>query len=153
MDDDSLALVETIVKAADGRKADDIVALNVAGITTMTRYLVIVSGNSRPQNQAIANAVRIQVEEVFDGMRPGATGVPEGSADSGWMVLDYGSVMLHIMTPKSRLYYNVQGQWTAKGGVPVDVSGYLVPNAPPAAAVTDNAADNAASAEQDPFWS
>ena len=37
-------------------------------------------------------------------------GVPEGSADSGWILLDYGEVMVHIMTPKSRLFYDIEGQ-------------------------------------------
>jgi ribosome-associated protein len=103
---ETLELLKTIIKAADGRKAENIVSMYVAPVTTMTRYLVIVSGNSRPQNQAIANAVKKDVEEVFQ-IRPGSTGVPEGSADSGWMLLDFGSIMVHVMTPKSRIYYNI----------------------------------------------
>jgi ribosome-associated protein len=83
---DDLKLVNIIAKAADGRKADDIVALQVAQITTLASYLVILSGNSRPQNQAIASAVAKDVEEQA-GLREN----PQGTADSGWMVLDYGS--------------------------------------------------------------
>ena len=74
------------------------------------------SDNCRPQNQPIAAAITKDAQEAFDGMKPGGTGVPEGSPESGWMVLDYGSVMVHIMTPKSRLYYNVEGQWRDKHG-------------------------------------
>ncbi|GKY92069.1 hypothetical protein MPSEU_000178400 [Mayamaea pseudoterrestris] len=151
--DDTLELLKTVITSADGRKAENIVALYVAPVTTLTRYLVIVSGNSRPQNQAIANAVRKDVEATFD-IRPGTTGVPEGSADSGWMLLDFGSIMVHVMTPKSRLYYNIEGQWLDKGAKAMDVSEYLVPNAPPAAATSQNEGAAAEPApEQDPFWS
>ena len=102
---DDLVLVRSIVKAGDGRKAEEIVGLQVAQVSTLTSYMVFLSGNSRPQNQAIAAAIADQVEEEF-----GIHKNPQGTADSGWMVLDYGSVMVHIMTPKSRLFYDVEGQ-------------------------------------------
>ncbi|EEC46330.1 predicted protein, partial [Phaeodactylum tricornutum CCAP 1055/1] len=97
-------------QAADGRKADDIVVLHVGNVSTLTSFLVLLSGNSRPQNQAIAAAIVKDVQERY-ALTPGGSGVPEGSAESGWMLLDYGNVMVHVMTPKSRLYYNVEGQW------------------------------------------
>lgn len=144
-------LVECIVKAADGRKAEDIVALQVHHVSTLTSVLILVSGNSRPQNQAIAAAITRDVQETL-GERPGGNGVPEGSAESGWILLDYGSVMVHIMTPKSRLFYNVEGQWKDKGGIPMDIDYLLVPNQ----VVGINKSDNnklEPVAEEDPFWS
>eukprot|EP00978_Attheya_sp_CCMP212_P040928 scaffold228744_cov31-Attheya_sp.AAC.1 len=57
-------------------------------------------------------------------------GVPEGLADSGWILLDYGDIMVHIMTPKSRIFYDMEGQWREKGGEPMDLQHLLVPNAP-----------------------
>lgn len=105
---EDLEMVRTIVKAADGRKADNIVALQVAQITTVTSYMVVLSGSSRPQNQAIAAAIMDDMEEIH-----GIHQNPQGTADSGWMVVDYGSIMVHIMTPKSRLYYNIEGQVTS----------------------------------------
>lgn len=83
---EDLELVKIIAKAADGRKAEEIVGLQVAQISTLASYLVFLSGNSRPQNQAIAAAIAKDVEEGT-GMREN----PQGTADSGWMVLDYGS--------------------------------------------------------------
>ena len=173
-------LVHCIVRAADGRKADDIRALRVNHVSTLTTCLVVLSGNSRPQNAAIAKAVQDAVKQQYgDDTTPGGTGVPEGSPESGWMVLDYGSVMVHIMTPKSRLYYNVEGQWREKGGTYVDLSSVLIPNAPPPPSTrsthentnnsisneyNDNEMDTTTSevtspsqqqqqAEDDPFWS
>jgi len=78
------------------------------------------------------------------------TKLPEGTADSGWMVLDYESVMVHIMTPKSRLYYNVEGQWVEKGGDYMDLSRVLVPNN---SVGETNAQQLNVPQEQDPFWS
>mmetsp|Transcript_10742 Transcript_10742/g.25598 ORF Transcript_10742/g.25598 Transcript_10742/m.25598 type:complete len:288 (+) Transcript_10742:164-1027(+) len=125
--DDLAPMVRCIVNAADQRKADNIVALRVSPISTVTSFVVFVTGNSRPQNQAIAAAVQKDVQEQF-GQLPGSTGVPEGTADSGWMVLDYGSVMVHVMTPKSRLFYNVEGNWRDKGADEMDITDIIMPN-------------------------
>lgn len=148
-DDPSAELVRCIVKAADGRKAENIVALRVSPVSTLTSFLVILSGNSRPQNQAIAAAVKDDVQEEFD-LRPMGNGVPEGDASSGWMLLDYGDVMCHIMTPKSRLYYNVEGQWRDKGGVEMDLADIIIPNTIEAAATGTMDIEKE---EDDPFWS
>jgi ribosome-associated protein len=152
-------LVRTIVRAADSRKAEQIVALQVHRITTLTSYLVILSGSSRPQNSAIAASIASDVADQF-GMRPVGNGVPEGSAESGWMVVDYGSVMVHIMTPKSRLFYNVEGQWRQKGAIEMDVSDCIVPNtATPPLPLTGEFSEESQKTrvepqeEDDPFWS
>jgi hypothetical protein len=70
VNDDPLAeFVRDIVRAADMRKAGDIVAMRVTKCTSLTNFIVVVSGTSRPQNQAIANSVMKDVEEKFDGKR------------------------------------------------------------------------------------
>ncbi|KAL3803704.1 hypothetical protein HJC23_003758 [Cyclotella cryptica] len=127
VNDDPLAeFVRAIVRAADMRKASDIVAMRVTKCTSLTNFIVVVSGTSRPQNQAIANSVMKDVEEKFDGKRCLGKGVPEGTADSGWILLDYGEVMVHIMTPKSRLFYDIEGQWKTRGGEYMDLSDVLL---------------------------
>lgn len=148
--DELAGLVKCIAGAADGRKADNIVALRVSSISSLTSFMVVLSGNSRPQNQAIAAAIKDDVEEEF-GLLP-AGGGPEGTADSGWMVLDYGSVMVHVMTPKSRLFYNIEGQWANKGGEYMDLAGVLLPNAP-FQSTTMTAGTMELPENEDPFWS
>lgn len=70
VNEDPLAeFVETIVHAADMRKASDIVAMRVTRCTSLTNFIVVVSGTSRPQNQAIANSIMVDVEEKHDGKR------------------------------------------------------------------------------------
>ena len=142
--------VRCVVKAADGRKAVDIAAIRTSKVSTLQSFVVIVCGNSRTQNQAIAAAVLEDVEEEY-GYRPGSTGVPEGTAASGWTVLDYGSIMVHIMTPKSRLFYNVEGQWKDKGGEYMDISDVVMPNTLEEAGPIVGKIE--VPKEEDPFWS
>jgi len=75
--DPSLPFVEAVIKAADMRKADSIVALRTSKLTTVMDFEIICSGFSRPQNQAIANNILDTIEEEF-GRRPIGRGVPEG---------------------------------------------------------------------------
>jgi ribosome-associated protein len=159
VDDATMALVECIVRAADGRKGEQIAAWIVQHVTTLTSVLVVVSGNSRPQNQAIGNAISQAVLEAnllptlpTSSLSSKPTGPAiEGTAESGWMLIDYGSVMVHIMTPKSRLFYNVEGQWR-DSAVAIDLSAMLVPNSgSPSSATTINTMEP--TQEDDPFWS
>lgn len=108
------------------RKASDIIAMRVTPCTSLTNFVIIVSGTSRPQNSAIANAITKDVIEYHDGKKCLGKGIPEGSADSGWILLDYGEVMVHVMTPKSRLFYDMEGQWRSRGGEYMDLSDVLI---------------------------
>lgn len=153
--DELAPLVRTMAKAADLRKAEQITALRVARVTTMTYFILVCTGNSRPQNQAIAASIQEDVEEKYGKefvMR--GNGVPEGNADSGWIVLDYGDVMVHIMTPKSRLFYDIEGQWRDKGGEYMDLEDVLLKE-PIAPVKTDDAGSTmlGIAEEDDPFWS
>jgi len=146
-DDDLVPLVECIAKAADMRKAEDIKCIRVSKLTTTTSFVVIVSGNSRPQNRAIAAAIDDEVMELFEGEYALRGDSPEGNADSGWILLDYGCVMVHVMTPRSRLFYDIEGKW--KKGEQLDITSILVPNTP------DSSSDDGSSPidTTDPFWS
>ena len=152
-EDDELAdIVRSIIRAADGRKAENIVAMRVSKVSTVTSFVVIATGNSRPQNQAITAVVKKDIEEEF-GLLPGANGVPEGSADSGWMILDYGSVMVNVMTPKSRLFYNIEGKWKDQGGEYMDITDAILPNVVPVEETVVGDTMEGIPEEEDPFWS
>jgi hypothetical protein len=69
-EDPSLPFVRTVIDAADGRKAADIHAMRVSHITEVTTFMVIIEGNSRPQNQAIANAVEVSLLSVVAFLDP-----------------------------------------------------------------------------------
>lgn len=141
-DDPLMPLIETITRAADKRKAEGIRAMRVSHITITTEFFVNMVGNSRPQNQAIAAAIVEDVEEQH-----GRTCRNEGTADSGWILLDFGDVIVNVMTPRSREYYDIETFWSE--GQDVDVSNWLMPTFAPSGGVAPSAVSPAAA---DPFW-
>lgn len=105
--EDSTDLVRTIAEAADERKADDLVVLKIADISYLTDYFVIVTGFSKAQVRAICDSIEAKVEQKFGKNPVRAAGKNEGS----WILLDYGDVIVHIMSPQEREYYNLEAFW------------------------------------------
>ncbi len=92
---------------ASDKKASDIVLLRTAEITTMADYFVIASGRSETQVQALSQAI---VDELRDeGIKP--IGV-EGRSSARWVLLDYGSVIVHLFAPEEREYYGLERLWS-----------------------------------------
>lgn len=81
--------------------------LRTAEVTTMADYFVICSGRSDRQVQALAGAIVDQLRE--EGVRP--LGV-EGRASSRWVLLDYGSVIVHVFAAEERDYYGLERLWS-----------------------------------------
>ena len=105
--DPSRALAMTIAQAASDRKAGDIVILGVAEVSYLADYFVLVTGFSRVQVRAIAQAIEDEVEQAWQ-QKPIRT---EGQNDGTWVLKDYGDVMVHIMMPKEREFYNLEAFW------------------------------------------
>jgi ribosome-associated protein len=101
-------LAVTVAAAASDRKADDILVLKVADVSYLADYFVIMTGYSRVQVRAIASAIEAQVETDWQ-RRPLQT---EGKADGSWVLLDYGEVIVHIMMPTEREFYNLEAFWS-----------------------------------------
>ena len=102
----SLELARRIVELVEDKKAAEIVLLDLTGLTTVSDYFVICSGGSERQLDAIADA-------VLEGLR-GEKVRPigrEGVAASHWILLDFGSVIVHIFTPPERDYYGLEKHW------------------------------------------
>jgi ribosome-associated protein len=101
-----LALARRVVDLAADKKASDIVLIGVAELTTLADYLVICSGGSERQLDAIAQGIvdGLRVEKV----RPFGR---EGTAASHWVLIDFGSVIVHIFTPPEREYYGLEKHW------------------------------------------
>ena len=103
---DTDALARTAVDVASDKKAFDVVLLDIRDVTTIADYFVICSGNNSRQIQAIADAID---EEL--GKRGARLFHREGKADTGWMLLDFGDVIVHIFGPKEREYYRIEHLW------------------------------------------
>ena len=105
--DTSRELALTIAQAASDRKADHIVVMCVTEVSYLADYFVMVTGYSRVQVRAISEAIKDNVEQEWQ-QSPLRT---EGQAEGTWVLQDYGDVMVHIMMPKEREFYNLEAFW------------------------------------------
>jgi ribosome-associated protein len=104
----ALEVARKAVDVAEDKKAADIVLLDLAGVTTMADYFVICSGGSERQIQAIADGIVDALRA--EGLRPIGR---EGEAASHWILVDFGSVIVHVFTPPERDYYELEKHWSA----------------------------------------
>ncbi|MEH2209201.1 ribosome silencing factor [Nostoc sp.] len=100
-------LAATIAVAASDRKAGEIILLKVAEVSYLADYFVMMTGYSRVQVRAIAQAIEGKVETELQ-RRPLRT---EGKVEGSWVLQDYGDVIVHIMMPKEREFYNLEAFW------------------------------------------
>ncbi len=100
-------LVRQIVRYASDKKAHDVVQLDLRGVLGYTDYFVICSGNSSRQAKAIQDG-------ILEGLKAAHGTAPrrvEGSADTGWILMDYLDVVVHIFTPETREFYRLEQLW------------------------------------------
>lgn len=103
----SFELARFIAAAASGKKADDIVIMDMRELTATTDCFVICSANTSRKTRAIADAVEEKLEEA--GVRFLRM---EGYREGEWILMDYGDVVAHIFTRDSRAYYALEELWS-----------------------------------------
>jgi ribosome-associated protein len=99
-------MVKAIVDALEDIKGRDIVVLDVRRMTALFDKLIVVSGDSARQNKALAN----NVQEKLKALGAAIHGV-EGTDSGEWILVDLGAVVVHIMQPAIRQYYNLEELW------------------------------------------
>ena len=106
-DRSSLDIARRIVELAEDKKAADIILLDLSALTAMADYFVICSGGSERQLDAIANGIIGALRD--EGIRPiGREGVPA----SHWVLVDFGTVIVHVFTPPERDFYQLEKHWS-----------------------------------------
>lgn len=115
---ESKQLLEVAVKAADLKRAEDIVALDVQGVSLLADYFMICHGNSGRQIEAIANEVIEKVEEAG-----GTLNRVEGMDAKNWVLIDFGDLIVHVFTEESRDFYQLEKLWME--APLVDVEGWV----------------------------
>ena len=110
----SLQLALAAAQTAEGDQGRAIVILDLRQLTPMFDYFVIATGRSRRQLHAMAEDIDHTLEDDLGDRRLGR----EGFAESRWILLDYGNVMIHLFDEETRAYYDLEGLWADAPRVP-----------------------------------
>ncbi len=111
--------LEIIVKALDLKKAEDIKVLKITELTILADYFVIADGTSVTQTRALADEVEFRMKEK--GAAPDRV---QGNNGGGWIILDYGNIVVHVFSKEQRDFYNLERLW--RDGEETDISQWLV---------------------------
>lgn len=113
---ESLQLATRIARVLDQKKAVEVKVLKVRDLTVLTDYFVIASGSSSTQVKSLAEEVEFQLEQ--QGVRPLRT---EGYDSKRWILLDYGTVIVHVFYPEARDFYDLEHLWADAEECQVDL--------------------------------
>ncbi|OUS30243.1 ribosome silencing factor [Gammaproteobacteria bacterium 45_16_T64] len=97
---------KTALKSLENMKAKDIVCLDVKPLTSMADFMIVASGTSKRHITAVAENVYI------DAKHEGIKASMEGEPGSDWVLVDMFDVIVHIMTPDTRKFYDLEKLWT-----------------------------------------
>ena len=104
------ALAREIASALDAMKAVDIQTLDVRGLTSIADFMIIASGRSDRQVRALSQ----KALEVARELKIKALGT-EGERDGEWILIDLGDLIVHVMQPATRTYYQLEKLWSGVG--------------------------------------
>lgn len=108
-------ILKTAVNALSAKKAVDISILKLEKLTIVADYFIICNGTSVTQIKTLADEVEVRLEQ--DGVQALHR---EGYGSGTWVLLDYGSVIVHIFHPESRAFYNLEKLWADAAEIGVD---------------------------------
>ena len=97
--------LQLIYEALDDKKAEDIAMLDLTKVSDSLDYFVIASATSQPQLQALERSVLEKLRDV--GIRPANV---EGPSPR-WVLVNFGAIIVHLMTPETRKFYDLEGLW------------------------------------------
>jgi ribosome-associated protein len=101
----SRARADAVAQAALSKKAENVMLIDVRGLTSIAEYFVIASGGSGPQLRAIAESIEVELKK--QQVAP----ISVEGRGGGWVLLDYGDVVAHIFEPEMRVFYDLEGLW------------------------------------------
>jgi len=113
---DSITIAKTCAEQAHEIQAEDVVVLDLQGISSLANYFVICTATSMPHMKAVAREIREKTAEAI-GEKPRAS---EGEASSQWMIIDYVDVVVHIFHQEKRDIYSLEDLWSDAPRVELD---------------------------------
>ena len=105
---ESLEIARKAVEAAEEKQASEIVLLDVSKVSSFADYFIICSGESWRQIEAVGEEIAMALKK--EGIHAHHT---EGTVKSGWVLLDYGSVIVHVFAPEKRQFYGLEELWSS----------------------------------------
>ncbi len=115
MTDDFTDALATYVRAVMGKKAENLIVLDVRDLTSVADAFIICSGRSNRQVQAIAEHIQAELKKRHK--KPLSV---EGLSEGHWALLDYGDVIIHIFYEPVRLFYDLEGLWMDAARIDTD---------------------------------
>ncbi|AFY71856.1 iojap-like protein [Thalassoporum mexicanum PCC 7367] len=106
-EDDSYRMALSAAAAADDRKGEDILILAVGEVSVLASYFLIITGYSRAQVRAIAESIKADLQDQY-GVQPIRS---SGQSEATWIVQDYGDLIIHVMQPTEREFYDLEAFW------------------------------------------
>ena len=100
------AMKVAVIDALDDIKGFDITTMDVRKLTNMTSYMIVASATSSRQAKAMGDNVRSKLKEKGYEIRG-----TEGEKDGEWVLVDLNEIVVHIMVPATRAYYNLEQLW------------------------------------------
>lgn len=110
---EAIELARHIVDVVEDRKAEQITLLDLRPETIIADFFVIANGNSERQLRALMDYVRTDIKEKHGKIPFSMAGKP----NSGWIVLDYGDVVVHLFAEETRDYYDIESLWSHAANV------------------------------------
>ena len=98
---------KNVIEALEDIKGFDIIDLDVRKLTSVTDYMIIASASSTRQTRALANNVHDKMKDLNVEI----VGI-EGEGEGDWVLVDIGDIIVHIITPTTRAYFNLEELWT-----------------------------------------
>ncbi len=122
---ESIEIARLCAQYADEKKAEDILLLDLRGLSPVTDFFVIVTANSNPQLRAVRDQIVEEMREQ-NALKPIHS---DGSYESQWLIVNYPNVLVHILSPEKREFYALEELW---GDAPTVAWQAEKPEAPPA---------------------
>lgn len=104
----TLSIKKQVINALGDIKAFDIVELNVKKLTSISDFMIIASASSTRQTKALAR----NIKEKMTASGIDVIGI-EGESEGDWVLVDLGDIVVHIMTPATRAYFNLEELWSS----------------------------------------
>jgi ribosome-associated protein len=98
--------IKLAIEVCLAKKAEDLCILNLSELSSFTDFFLVMHGNSSRQNAAIAEGIESELKKA--GTRPLSI---EGRETEEWILLDYGSFVVHVFSPKAREHYSLEKLW------------------------------------------